>query len=132
MKTLIRNIDSHPKRDLQNLATDRQISCPQDFSDLPTDDPNCVLLGLAPSHFHYERLNEAFRLIQDEGATLVAIHKAKYLKRKDGLAIGPGTMQRYSSTLLLGFEAHFGSSLEGLLSKASISGDRVEEFVFTI
>jgi len=62
----------------------------EDFSDLPTDDPNCVLLGLAPSHFHYERLNEAFRLIQDEGATLVAIHKAKYLKRKDGLAIGPG------------------------------------------
>jgi len=63
----------------------------EDFSDLPTDDPNCVLLGLAPSHFHYERLNEAFRLIQDEGATLVAIHKAKYLKRKDRLAIGPGT-----------------------------------------
>ena len=60
------------------------------LSDVPTDNPNCVLLGLAPSHFHYERLNEAFRLIQDEGATLVAIHKAKYLKRKDRLAIGPG------------------------------------------
>ena len=91
------------------------ISSLQDFSDLPTDDPNCVLLGLAPSHFHYERLNEAFRLIQDEGATLVAIHKAKYLKRKDGLAIGPGTTERYSSTRLLCIEAHFGSSLEGLL-----------------
>ena len=66
------------------------ISFPQDFSGLPTDNPNCLPLGLAPSHFHYGRLNEAFRLIQDEGATLVAIHKAKYLKRKDGLAIGPG------------------------------------------
>ena len=64
---------------------------PQDFLNVPTDDPNCVLLGLAPSHFNYERLNEAFRLIQDKGATLVAIHKAKYLKRKDGLALGPGT-----------------------------------------
>ena len=62
----------------------------QDFSDVPTADPNCVLLGLAPSHFHYERLNEAFRLIQDKGAALVAIHRAKYFKRGDGLAIGPG------------------------------------------
>jgi len=62
----------------------------EDFCNISTEDPNCVLLGLAPSHFHYERLNEAFRLIRDEGAALVAVHKAKYLKRKDGLAIGPG------------------------------------------
>ena len=60
---------------------------------MPTDDPNCVLLGLAPTHFHYERLNEAFRLIQDKGAALVAIHKAKYFKRGDGLAIGPGLVE---------------------------------------
>ncbi len=32
-----------------------------DFAGLNTEDPNCVVVGLAPSHFHYERINQAFR-----------------------------------------------------------------------
>ena len=37
----------------------------QQFSDLDlTTEPNCVLLGLAPSRFHYDKLNEAFKLGQ--------------------------------------------------------------------
>jgi hypothetical protein len=32
-----------------------------DFVGLSTEDPNCVVVGLAPSHFHYERINQAFR-----------------------------------------------------------------------
>lgn len=39
---------------------------------------------LANLHFLY-----LFRLLLD-GAPLIAIHKARYYKRKDGLALGPG------------------------------------------
>uniref|UniRef100_A0A1I7X0C5 Haloacid dehalogenase-like hydrolase domain-containing protein 2 n=1 Tax=Heterorhabditis bacteriophora TaxID=37862 RepID=A0A1I7X0C5_HETBA len=56
---------------------------------LDTSNPNVVVMGLAPSHFHFKRLNDAFKLLL-EGADLVAVHKAKYYKRKDGLALGPG------------------------------------------
>lgn len=54
-----------------------------------TENPNAVVIGLSPSSFEYERLNEAFRLIIN-GAKLIGIHKARYYKREDGLALGPG------------------------------------------
>ena len=47
------------------------------------------MIGLAPSKFNYEHLNEAFRLLLN-GAQLIGIHKARYYKRKDGMALGPG------------------------------------------
>ncbi len=47
------------------------------------------MVGLAPSQFHYEKLNQAFRLVLD-GAPLIAIHKGRYYQRLDGLALGPG------------------------------------------
>ena len=34
------------------------------------------------------------RLVLD-GAPLIAIHKARYYKTKDGLALGPGTMVNF-------------------------------------
>ena len=59
-------------------------------------DPNCVLVGLSPSAFTYDRLNAAFRLLmkmsdeedgqvatEDKGKTispLIAIHRGKYLR----------------------------------------------------
>lgn len=58
------------------------------------NDPNAVLIGLAPNKFDYEHMNKAFRLISD-GAKLIAIHKARYYKRKDGLALGPGSFKLY-------------------------------------
>ncbi|XP_048875006.1 haloacid dehalogenase-like hydrolase domain-containing protein 2 isoform X1 [Brienomyrus brachyistius] len=61
----------------------------EDFSGIETSDPNAVVIGLAPEHFNYHTLNEAFRLLL-EGAPLIAIHKARYYKKKDGLALGPG------------------------------------------
>ncbi|XP_058645984.1 haloacid dehalogenase-like hydrolase domain-containing protein 2 isoform X1 [Onychostoma macrolepis] len=61
----------------------------EDFTGLETSDPNAVVIGLAPDHFNYQTLNKAFRLILD-GAPLIAVHKARYYKRKDGLALGPG------------------------------------------
>ncbi|KAF4803790.1 Haloacid dehalogenase-like hydrolase domain-containing protein 2 [Turdus rufiventris] len=60
-----------------------------DFTGIGTDNPNAVVVGLAPEHFHYEMMNRAFRLIL-EGAPLIAIHKARYFKKKDGLCLGPG------------------------------------------
>ncbi|KAL6472837.1 hypothetical protein MHYP_G00190250 [Metynnis hypsauchen] len=61
----------------------------EDFAGIETSDPNAVVIGLAPDHFNYQMLNKAFRLILD-GAPLIAIHKARYYKKKDGLALGPG------------------------------------------
>lgn len=63
-----------------------------DFADLPasSEPPNAVVVGLAPDQFHYERLTEAMRVLLQPGSQLVAIHKARYYARKDGLAIGPG------------------------------------------
>lgn len=61
----------------------------EDFSGVSCENENAVLIGLAPEHFNYERMTAAFRLILD-GAPLIAIHKARYYKRSDGLALGPG------------------------------------------
>lgn len=61
----------------------------EDFKGIDCSDPNAVVIGLAPDHFNYQTLNTAFRLVLD-GAQLIAIHKARYYKRGDGLALGPG------------------------------------------
>ena len=52
---------------------------------------NCVVVGLAPSHFVYSQLNQAFRILLDH-PKLVAIHKANYIRDgSDGqLSLGPG------------------------------------------
>ncbi|WKY12307.1 hypothetical protein Q1695_003694 [Nippostrongylus brasiliensis] len=61
----------------------------EDFEGINTMNPNAVVVGLAPSEFHFEKLNDAFKLVLD-GAQLVAIHKGRYYRRGDGLALGPG------------------------------------------
>ncbi|XP_063438463.1 haloacid dehalogenase-like hydrolase domain-containing protein 2 [Mytilus trossulus] len=76
------------KRDLRPLmiVDDRAL---EDFEGIQTDNPNAVLIGLAPDKFNYKTMNTAFRLIQD-GCPLIAIHKARYYKKTDELALGPG------------------------------------------
>ena len=37
-------------------------SAAQEFCDLDKYDPNCVVVGLSPSSFHYAKLDEAFKL----------------------------------------------------------------------
>ncbi|KAK7896427.1 hypothetical protein WMY93_021752 [Mugilogobius chulae] len=61
----------------------------EDFTGIDTSDPNAVVIGLAPDQFNYHNMNKAFRLILS-GAPLIAVHKARYYQRKDGLALGPG------------------------------------------
>lgn len=48
-----------------------------------------VLIGLAPDKFSYHNMNEAMRILH-RGGKLLAIHKARYFKTKNGLSLGPG------------------------------------------
>jgi HAD superfamily hydrolase (TIGR01458 family) len=83
---------------LQNKL--RPLCLMEDTSDLSPEVPvvdddgpphNAVVVGLAPSHFHYERLNQAFRLLLSGDVPLIAIHRANYLRDGDGdLSLGPG------------------------------------------
>ncbi|KAI8061429.1 HAD-like domain-containing protein [Gongronella butleri] len=63
-----------------------------EFKDVDQRDPNAVVIGLAPSQFHYAKLNEAFRLMMTKKEVpLIAVHKAKYFADKDEqLSLGPG------------------------------------------
>ena len=47
-----------------------------EFSNINENEYDAVVIGLAPSEFHYSQLNKAFRLIMD-GAKLIAIHEAR-------------------------------------------------------
>ena len=63
----------------------------EEFDGVDTKDPNAVVVGLAPSQFSYERMNEAFKLLHsNRDSQLIGIHKGRYYQRKDGLALGPG------------------------------------------
>lgn len=80
-----RLVDHRQLRPLLLLGSDAQ----QDFKGVDVSSPNAVVVGLAPDCFDYEMLNKAFRLLLD-GCPLIAIHKVRYYKRGDGLALGPG------------------------------------------
>lgn len=67
----------------------------REFAGIETSEPNCVVVGLAPSLFSYEKLTEAMRVLLPTSPPstprpLIAIHKGRYFARKDGLAMGPG------------------------------------------
>ena len=62
----------------------------EDFDGLQTENPNAVVIGLAPDKLGYENMNKAFSMILNEGAHLMAIHKSRYYQTKHGLALGPG------------------------------------------
>lgn len=52
---------------------------------------NAVVVGLAPSNFHYSQLNEAFRILLKYPQGLIAVHRGNYLRDADGdLSLGPG------------------------------------------
>lgn len=71
----------------------------EDFEDIPTNEPNAVVVGLAPEKLDYQNLNAAFRLLKGETgggqAVLIATHKATYFGDNDGkLSLGPGKRHR--------------------------------------
>ena len=53
-------------------------SAKQDFADINTNEPNAVVIGLSPEHFHYEELTCALQLLL-QGAKLIAINKARFV-----------------------------------------------------
>ena len=59
-------------------------------TDVDKANPNAVLIGLAPSMFHYEKLTEAFDLISSQNADLIAVNKSRYFQRQSGLTLGAG------------------------------------------
>ncbi|XP_061183910.1 haloacid dehalogenase-like hydrolase domain-containing protein 2 isoform X2 [Saccostrea echinata] len=68
------------------LVDDRAL---EEFEGIETMSPNAVVVGLAPETFEYRNLNQAFWLLIN-GASLIAIHKARYYKTASGLCLGPG------------------------------------------
>jgi len=86
-------------------------SAREEFSGLPGKnhgvyDHDAVVIGLAPDELTYENMNIAFRILsgerpndktpcgkdrQHKNATLIAMHKASYVRSPDGaLSLGPG------------------------------------------
>jgi len=82
-------------------------------------DKNAVVVGLAPTMFHYEKLNEAFRLIKSQNARLIAIHKSRYMATKDGLSLGPGS---HEETIFLGKIDFFSNQLYSHFPGCFVSG----------
>ncbi|GAU98294.1 hypothetical protein RvY_09458 [Ramazzottius varieornatus] len=62
----------------------------EDFEGISTDNPNAVVVGLAPERLNYANMNMAFDMVFNRGAHLMAIHKSRYYQTKHGLALGPG------------------------------------------
>lgn len=52
-------------------------------------EPDCVVLGDAGSHFSYESLNLAFRLLM-QGLPLLAMARNRYFMEEDGLSLDMG------------------------------------------
>jgi hypothetical protein len=42
----------------------------KDFEEFETEDPNAVVVGLAPTQFNYSALTDAFRLIKQQESIL--------------------------------------------------------------
>ncbi len=61
----------------------------EEFSSIPQEEPNCVLLGDARELLNYGNLNTAFRLCH-AGAPLVGVGMNKYFKNDDGLCLDAG------------------------------------------
>uniref|UniRef100_A0A915D8D1 Haloacid dehalogenase-like hydrolase domain-containing protein 2 n=1 Tax=Ditylenchus dipsaci TaxID=166011 RepID=A0A915D8D1_9BILA len=63
----------------------------EDFKDIDTSNPNCVVIGLAPSKFDFQDMNTAFKLLlHNHEAELIAIHKGRYYMTGEGMSLGPG------------------------------------------
>ncbi|KAI6227756.1 Haloacid dehalogenase-like hydrolase domain-containing protein 2 isoform X5 [Aphelenchoides fujianensis] len=75
-----------------------------EFEGVDTREPlNAVVVGLAPSMFDYEQMNRAFRLLLKDDCRLIAIHKGRYYKQGDGLALGPGPFPQVIGKPSVGF-----------------------------
>lgn len=66
-----------------------------EFKDLNTSNPNCVVLGDAQYRFTYDNLNRAFQLLlKDKNAILITLGTGKYYKEVGGLMLDCGAYAR--------------------------------------
>ncbi|MEZ4598487.1 MAG: TIGR01458 family HAD-type hydrolase [Syntrophotaleaceae bacterium] len=61
----------------------------EEFTDLPQDNPNAVVVGCALNHFTYDNLNRAFLLLK-EGAPLIATGRTACFQGPNGLLLDSG------------------------------------------
>jgi len=64
-----------------------------EFSDLPRERPDAVVLGDAGEAFDYAALNGAFRVLM-EGAPLIAMGDNRYFREAEGLSLDVGPFVR--------------------------------------
>ena len=73
------------------LLTNQRLQ--EDFTKFMIDKtkPEAIILGDLYKEFNWERLNEAFQIISENKALIIALHKNKYCKRENkiGLDLGP-------------------------------------------
>ncbi|KAG7385411.1 Haloacid dehalogenase-like hydrolase domain-containing protein 2 [Phytophthora pseudosyringae] len=78
------------------------LSLEEEFDGLDRTNPNAVVVGLAPEHFHYNKLNEAFRVLLHDGGTLVALHEARNVAPAEVVMIGDDVRQDVHGAMELG------------------------------
>jgi len=61
-----------------------------EFEGMKTDQPNAVVVGDAGETFTYANMNRAFRVLMNEGVTLIAMGDNKYFRDRDGLSLDMG------------------------------------------
>ena len=72
------------------LLTNQRLQ--EDFIEFMIDKikPVAIILGDLYKEFNWERLNEAFRIISENDALIIALHKNKYCKRENKIALDLG------------------------------------------
>ncbi|CEF63943.1 Phospholysine phosphohistidine inorganic pyrophosphate phosphatase [Strongyloides ratti] len=65
--------------------------CLDDFNDLDTTNPNCVLMGDAENDFTFKKMNEAFKiLLNNKNSKLFTMGNGKFYQREDGPCLDVG------------------------------------------
>jgi HAD superfamily hydrolase (TIGR01458 family) len=61
-----------------------------EFDGMDMNNPNAVVVGDAADAFTYDNMNRAFRVLMEDGGTLIAMGDNKYFRDKDGLSLDMG------------------------------------------
>ena len=65
-----------------------------EFAEFQTDNPNAVVLGDAGDVYSYDNLNRAFRLLIEDGASLISMGDNHYFMESEGLSLDIGPFMK--------------------------------------